>query len=270
MSLQDITIKNEYRTLNDNIISNFYTPLLSQAVSYRRSVGFFSSTILSKLTYGISKLIQNGGAIQLVASPHLTNEDIEAIMAGYQERQAIIENALLRELREPKNKFEKERLNLLASLIADNKLDIKIAFTESGMYHEKLGIIQDAAGNTVVFTGSMNESLNAAEHNYETIDVFCSWSDSDNRISSKIQAFDNIWNGKENGLTTVDFPQVKEELIKKYQNAPPNYDIDELEEKEFYRSQGNTFSVSDVSAIFSFPETKTPRPYTNNKLLIAL
>lgn len=261
MSLQDVTIKNEYRTLNDNIIGDFYIPLLSQAVSYRRSVGFFSSTILSKLTYGISKLIQNGGAIQLVASPHLTNEDIEAIMAGYQERQAIIENALLRELREPKNKFEKERLNLLASLIADNKLDIKIAFTESGMYHEKLGIIQDAAGNTVVFTGSMNESLNAAEHNYETIDVFCSWSDSDNRISSKIQAFDNIWNGKENGLTTIDFPQVKEELIKKYQNAPPNYDIDIMEQEEFYKGGDNALDVSDVSSIFDFPETKTPRPY---------
>lgn len=261
MSLQDITIKNEYRTLNDNIISNFYTPLLSQAVSYRRSVGFFSSTILSKLTYGISKLVQNGGTIQLVASPYLTDEDIQAISVGYNERQKILEQALLRELKEPKNKFEKERLNLLANLIAENKLDIKIAFTESGMYHEKMGIIQDAEGNTVVFTGSMNESLNAAEHNYETIDVFCSWKDTENRITSKIEAFENIWNGKENKLTTIDFPQVKEELIKKYQIEPPNYDIDELEEQEFYRSKGNGFSVSDGSSIFKFPETKTPRPY---------
>ena len=245
MSLQDITIKNEYRTLNDNIISNFYTPLLSQAVSYRRSVGFFSSTILSKLTYGISKLVQNGGTIQLIASPHLTEEDIQAITAGYNERQKILEQALLRELKEPKNKFEKERLNLLANLIADNKLDIKIAFTESGMYHEKMGIIQDADGNTVIFTGSMNETLSAIEHNYETIDVFCSWKDTENRIIQKIEAFENIWNGKENSLTTIDFPQVKEELIKKYQIEPPNYDIDELEEKEFYRSQGNGFSFSN-------------------------
>lgn len=261
MSLQDITIKNEYRTLNDNIISDFYTPLLSQAVSYKRSVGFFSSTILAKLTYGISKLVQNGGTIHLVASPHLTNEDIEAIKKGYQERQTIIENALVRDLKDPKNKFEQERLNLLANLIAENKLDIKIAFTESGMYHEKLGIIQDAEGNTVVFTGSMNESLNAAEHNYETIDVFCSWKDPENRILAKIKAFENIWSGTEHGLTTIDFPKVKEELIKKYQIAPPNYDIDIVEQKEFYKDGNNTLEFSDVSSIFNFPETKTPRPY---------
>ncbi len=42
---------------------------------------------------------------------------------------------------EPLNYFEQQRLNLIANLIADDYLDIKIAFTEGnsgiGIYHEK-------------------------------------------------------------------------------------------------------------------------------------
>ena len=44
MSLQNIQIENEYRNLHGNIIHDFYNPLLSEAVVYNRSVGFFSST----------------------------------------------------------------------------------------------------------------------------------------------------------------------------------------------------------------------------------
>ena len=72
-----------------------------------------------------------------------------------------------------------ERLNLLAHLISDGILDIRIAYTdkdnEIGMYHEKMGILEDKDGNHVAFSGSMNESMTAMSINYETIDVFCDW-----------------------------------------------------------------------------------------------
>lgn len=41
MSFQDHDIKTEYRTLIDDIAQNFYLPLLGEAVSYKRAVGFF-------------------------------------------------------------------------------------------------------------------------------------------------------------------------------------------------------------------------------------
>ena len=51
-------------------------------------------------------------------------------------------------------------MNLLANLIADGYLDIRIAITEAanniGMYHEKMGIMEDEEGNRIAFTGSNN------------------------------------------------------------------------------------------------------------------
>ena len=102
-----------------------------------------------------------------------------------------------------------ERLNLLTKLIEDGILDIKLAYTENnggiGMYHEKMGLMEDSSGNIVAFSGSMNESATAMEVNYETIDVFCSWkSDYEKeQVSLKKKAFDAIWGNKESGIKVI-------------------------------------------------------------------
>lgn len=232
MSLKEVELKKEYRSLKDNIAYEFYVPLLSRATVYKRSVGFFSSSILSKITKGLCGFVKNGGHIKLVCSPYLSDSDIKSIREGYKKREAVVEEALLRELNEAKNEIESERLNLLANLIADGVMDIKIAFTESGMYHEKLGIIEDSEGNSVVFSGSMNESATAIESSYETIDVYRSWNDPDQRVPGKLEAFNLIWDGKENNLTTMSFPSVTDEIIKKYKRKAPNYEIDKIDEHQ--------------------------------------
>lgn len=233
MGLRKLDIKNEYRSLKDNITLDFYIPLLQQAVSYQRAVGYFSSSALIEISKGISGLVQNGGKIQIVASPYLSDEDITAIQKGYELRDEIIKCALIRELNEGKNLYEQERLNLLANLISDGVLDIKIAFTEHdnnlGMYHEKMGIISDQFGNTVAFSGSMNESATAMLLNYEAIDVFCSWKGEEHRVKAKEEAFSSIWNDCEPNIRTVNFPSIKQEIIDRYKKAKPNFNID-LEE----------------------------------------
>ena len=165
MSFQDIELKPEYRSRLDNVIRDFYIPVLKQAVGYKRAVGYFSSSALLSLTAGICGLIDNGGSIQLIASPRLSTEDIEAINDGIRRRDDVIKEALLRELREPKGKFEETRLNLLSNLIAAGRLEIKIAFLEDdntiGMFHEKLGVRYDSEGNIIAVSGSMKESANA-------------------------------------------------------------------------------------------------------------
>jgi len=230
MGLQDIDIKREYRSPQDNIPRDFYFPLLEQAVLYDRAVGFFSSTILARISAGISALRNNGGKIRIVASPHLTEDDVAAIRRGYEKRDEIIKSVLLRDLQDPKNEFEKKHLNILANLIADGVLDIKIAFTDKkgsmGMYHEKLGLISDSDGSVVAFSGSMNESNNAATRNYETIDVFCSWKSEEQaeRVNDKKKAFEAIWNNADPELKIIEFPDLSDTMIKKYKRTPPDYD----------------------------------------------
>ena len=233
MSFQEVDLKNVYRSLLDSVAKDFYIPLLIQAVKYQRAVGFFSSSCLVEISKGISELAKNGGKIQLVASPYLSDEDIEAIKSGYAMRDQVVKEAIRREMTEGKTPFEKARLNLLANLISDNILDIKIAFTEDsdrmGMYHEKMGIITDAEGNRVAFAGSMNESAAAMTLNYETIDVYCSWKGEVDRVIAKENAFASIWNDTEPNIKIIDFPELKQEIIDKYKYAVPDFEIDKKE-----------------------------------------
>ena len=236
MGLKDHKIKSEYRSLIDNVVQDFYIPLLREAVTYKRAVGFFSSTALVEVSKGIAEMASEGGRIQLVASPYLSDEDIEAIKLGYENRDVIIEKALLEQIKEePSDYYSMERLNLLASLIADGIMDIQIAYTEDknglGMYHEKMGIIEDSLGDKIAFSGSNNESMTAMSINYETMDVFRSWGDPSEieRVRLKENAFYSIWNDTEPNIKVVKFPNVTYEFIERYRRKAPNFDIDDLQ-----------------------------------------
>jgi HKD family nuclease len=147
---------------------------------------------------------------------------------GYKARNEIIENALVRNLFEPENGKEVERLNMLANLIAECRMDIKIALTKAGMYHEKLGIIEDSDGNYVAFSGSSNESENAFLNNYESTDVFCSWKDFEkDRALKKKNSFEKIWNGTDDALEILEFQKLKDEIIRRYKKTAPKFDMDE-------------------------------------------
>ena len=232
MSLKDKKIKSEYRSLIDNVVQDFYIPLLIEATSYKRAVGFFSSSSLVEISKGIADMAKKGGKIEIVASPYLSDEDIQAIKEGYENRQKIIEGALIRQLSdEHEDYYSMERLNLLTHLISEGILDIRIAYTDKnndiGMYHEKMGIIEDKDGNHVAFSGSMNESMTAMSINYETIDVFCDWKKGESdRVKLKENAFYSMWNNVEPSLSVLEFPKITDVLIEKYRKKAPNFDID--------------------------------------------
>jgi len=231
------------------MVTEFYIPLLCNATLYQRSVGFFSSTSLIDISKGIASLVKNGGHIQMIASPKLSDEDMEAIDKGYAERNALVEKRLLEGLDEEyTDYFALERLNLLANLIADGRMDIHIALIEKGgnvgMYHEKLGIISDADKNAVVFCGSMNESDIAIKVNYETTDVFRSWYEPDrDRAQHKIDAFHNLWTGSEPNVTIMDFPSVPKKILEKYKRGKPNLNIDEEQFHQSYSIPTETVSL---------------------------
>ncbi|WP_418790947.1 DEAD/DEAH box helicase family protein [Phosphitispora sp. TUW77] len=264
MSLRNHKIKDEYRSLIDNVVQDFYVPLLKEAVFYKRAVGFFSSSSLVEISKGIAVLAKNGGKIKIVASPYLSAEDIEAIKKGYESRENVIERALLNQLSdEHTDYYSRERLNLLATLIADGILDIRIAYTENkngiGMYHEKMGIIEDSEGNKVAFSGSMNESATGMSINYETIDVYRNWDDKEKeRVLSKENAFYSIWNDCEPNIRVIEFPKISQALIDKYKRSEPNYDLDEEQFANRSYSTGSVFR-EDMGAYGTTPGARIPR-----------
>lgn len=220
MALTDLSLKREYRSYKNNVVKEFYIPVLKEAILYRRAVGFFTSEALVEISKGISGLIENEGHIQLIVSPILNKEDIEAIEQGYSSRE-IVEKSLLREMKDPQDANDKERLAWISYLISISRLDIKVAFTKKrsskAMFHEKMGIVSDMYDSHIAFTGSMNETVNAFFNNYESFDVYCSWNEYEKeRVQDKIDAFEKIWNNTENNLDVIDFPKAAREKLLKY------------------------------------------------------
>ena len=270
MSLKNLRLKREYRSLQNDIVCEFYIPALENAIVYKRSVGFFSSSALVEISKGIANMASKGGKIQLVASPYLSDEDLNAIKKGYETRDKIIEDALIKQIKkEPTDYYSMERLNLLASLIADGLMDIQIAYTDNksgiGMYHEKMGIIEDSDGDIIAFSGSNNESATAMYINYETMDVFRSWGDQSEAelVKLKERAFSSIWNNNEPNIKVLKFPNVTDALIEKYRRRSPNFSIDEEQYKRtlIYVKKLSEFSDHTKSIGARVPKNIELYPY---------
>lgn len=175
----------------------------------------------------MQNLVSNKGKMELIVSPRLTEDDIKSIQLGYERRYEIVEKALLRDFTEPKSRTETRKLNLLANLIADNILDIKVAFKVNaqlvGIFHEKMGVVIDSEGNKIAFTGSMNETYSGLLQNYESIDVFCSWREEDSeRVALKEFAFDNLWDNLDSAMEVIPFPQIAIDILNKYKIESTN------------------------------------------------
>lgn len=241
MGFDEINLLRSYKTNINDIVKDFYLPVLKRSVLYKRAVGFFSSTALIELSKGISGLVKNGGKMRFIVSPLLSAEDIEAINRGYEEKK-IISNALCRELTEPLNKSEEERLGWLSSLISSGVLDIKVAFTPpnkaNGMYHEKIAILYDAVGNKIAFTGSMNETINAFHNNFESIVVFNSLENSDyQRVIDLEEDFDSLWAGRQSNITVLEFPQIVKDRLISYEKSISKNSLEKIEQEDLLELQ---------------------------------
>lgn len=267
MALSDLYIAKEYRNLKCDVINDFYIPILSNAVMYKRAVGFFNSAALYEMAIGLKHLVEMQGKMELIVSPRLTEEDIQSITLGYKTREEVIERALLRDFDEPKSKTEFRKLNLLANLIAEGVLDIKVAFkinaNSAGIFHEKIGIVIDTEGNKVAFTGSMNETYSGLLQNYESIDVFCSWRDEDyDRVNIKENAFDNLWDNLDTAMEVIPFPNVAVEKLRSYKMEETGSLFVEIQEED--DSQDVFFKIPTTIDLYDYQREAIENWKNNN------
>lgn len=218
MSLRELTLRSEYRSDGADLVADFYTPCLRHATRYWRAVGYFTSGGLALYAKGLATFIRRSGKMRLVTGPCLAKDDIEAIQRGYETRNA----QFLAEFSE--SEFQtaaRDRLALLTWLIAHGHLDIKIACTADAneinpraIYHEKLGIFLDDTDNAVAFAGSLNETVGGLLSNFESIDVYLSSEDTQQRVQQKVDNFKRLWDNATDRLKVVDFPTaLTEELL---------------------------------------------------------
>lgn len=264
MFLIDLNLKKIYRSSNNNMVKDFYNPILSCAKFYKRAVGFFTISSLINAAQGLSKLIENGGKVQIIASPKLSKEDIDTILLGYRMKDDVILDAMTREFNDIKSENIREKLNYIATLIADNRLDIKIALMNNyGAYHEKFGIVEDHDGNKIMFTGSMNETENGQYNNFESIVIFKSWQENEKEFLDDYELnFEELWENKTNRLNVQSFPDAVKNKLLEFRTLE-NKDDKKMPEAQSYNNYNMTFDVSE------YPKKPTwfnPRPYQEDAI----
>jgi len=193
-----------------------------------RAAGYFTSQSLALVAAGLPTFIAHEGTFRLIASPYLSTDDVIALRRGVVAQNDIVERALLDAFEDSdKDEIVRHRLGFLAWLVASGRMEIRIALPvgDDGLYHEKYGIFVDEFGQSVAFTGSPNETRGGLESNFESIDVFASWSPEGFRVDLKRTAFETAWANEMPGLTTVPLPEaVKQRLLRMRPPTAPDRD----------------------------------------------
>lgn len=217
MTFKEFAIEKSYINRgSNNFLDSLLKPALREAAYYRRSVGFFSSSVFSLLLNSLPSFIRNNGKIHLIVSPELSNDDIKAIQLGYEKKSDLLKRRFLEDFDAEIRLFDDVGLDTLAELVARGILDVKVASVKNdfGIYHDKLGILTDRVGNNVVFYGSPNSSANAYLNNYEKIRVVRDWIQGEGEaVRDEISEFDSMWENRNPYLEVFDFMESVRECI---------------------------------------------------------
>ena len=220
---KNIKLNPIYSSYENNIAEEFYNPILKQSVKFDRISAYFSAKSLAYYADGLELFARNGCKYRLIISSNISAEDYEYIKRGYKLRDSIKKN-MLEQLRKKISLYEQKNISNLAYLIALEVVEIKLAFTKSGIFHDKCGIFWDCDDNVICFRGSNNETEAALGKNYETFIVTCSWLLDDTGfykeiITKSIDEFNRLWDNKYNGVIVLNADEViMNEILKHNKN----------------------------------------------------
>ena len=198
MGLRDLSLKQEYRSDVDDVVSEFFIPCLTNSIQYDRTVEFVSIKSLSTLTFGLENIQDHHAKIRLVSGHRFSTTDLNIIKKLFDQHTNHRFNG---------NLIRDHKITELQKIINDFKVQIKIAIPNSeyvdGIFEERMGIFRDTNDDIVAFSGTSNATFDAENRNFESIDVFTSWDDK-SRVETKINNFEKLWNDETKYVQVYD------------------------------------------------------------------
>lgn len=231
MNFRDIPLKTSYDSGEDDLVWDFYVPTLQMANRYDRIAGFFSSSSLAISARGLQPFIKNNGHMRLITCPRLISKDVDMIERSSQSLNDVLIKNFVIDLDSIESQFQMDHVKALGWMIANGLLEIKIAvvkrkgrlctadeINESGIMHQKVGILYDQDGNIITFSGSNNESASGWYSNIEEFKVFTNWEFGEKFVEKYIKPdrdkFDAFWMGTREDVAIVDVPNaIRDKLI---------------------------------------------------------
>jgi superfamily II DNA or RNA helicase len=217
--------KTKYDSDDRSLIRDFFEPALACAVRYDRTTGYFSAPVLTLAARGVEGLVRNGGRMRLIVGCTLDPPEVEAIARGESLRTAVAGRLAASPLAAG-SATEEAALELLSWMVAGGWLEVRVAVpcdaqrrprATSGLFHEKAGIAEDKTGDRLAFNGSVNETPQGWQGNWESFHVFTSWSGDDGlrRVEDEEEGFARLWNDKAKHCLVIDVPTaVRDDLLR--------------------------------------------------------
>ena len=209
MGFSSVAVRHHYNSDEQDVLAEFYRPILSKSSRYSRAVGYFSSTAFRTCAGELASFIGNEGDIRLIVGCLVSPSDAEALqgLEIHAAEQKMLREKLRRDLLELAE-YDSAASNLLLRLILSGVATLKFAIRRRGIYHEKFGVFEDSEGSKIAFIGSANETEAALSfgENHESISVFRS---SDIAIYSAYgenleQRFEDLWSGRARNTQVYD------------------------------------------------------------------
>jgi superfamily II DNA or RNA helicase len=213
-----ISVKPVIDSSATDFIQDFYVPILSKSVEYKRGAGYFTTNWLQSAARGITELAENGGTAKWITSPILDENDWEAIKTGDKaKRDRVLRSSLSETISELETALDNDTRNAIAWMIADGLLELKLAVPEpslGGDFHDKFGVFIDGERNRIGFQSSQNDSQHAMT-NYEGYRVDCDWISEREAtaVARHEHRFDQLWNDENEHVRTYSIPESIEEQI---------------------------------------------------------
>ncbi len=218
LTLRDLSLKQEYRSDRDDVVSDFFIPCLTNSIQYDRTIEFISVKSLSTLTFGLENIQDHHAKIRLVSGHRFSTSDLNSIVRLFDSHTSRL-NGRINLDNKINSLIQDRKIRQLKKIIEDFKLEIKVAIPNSeyvdGVFEERMGIFRDTNDDVVAFSGTSNVTFDAENRNFESVDVFTSWDDK-TRVDNKIKNFEDLWANRTNYVEIYDLIYAERKNLLKY------------------------------------------------------
>ncbi len=163
MALRDISLREEYRSDRDDIVTGFFIPCLSNCIEYDRCIEFVSLKSLTTLALCFDNFISNKAKLRIICGHRFNASDLELISKLFSK-----DNPKL----PMRGMIQDSKIKMLQNVVANHQIEIKIAIPNSeqivGSFTERIGIFLDEHDDMVAFTGTSNQTFNTENRNFES------------------------------------------------------------------------------------------------------
>jgi SNF2 family DNA or RNA helicase len=258
----------KYTPDDGDLVHLLYVPALECAARYDRLTGYFQAKALALASRGVEGMVRNQGRMRMLVGCTLGPDEVNAIKHGAELREQLKAHLVGNPLK-PRNQSEIQALELLAWMVANQFLEVKVAvpcdehqrpIPASGIFHEKAGIIEDKTGDRLAFNGSLNETAAGWTRNWESLNVFLSWQGDQKRVAAEEANFLKLWSGESKHVVTMDVPEAAREDLLRFLPDPG-----EIPQRLKKQDAKESTSVPEHE---TEPEIIAPEPFVDHRRLV--